>query len=51
MEATELFCLGLEPEMVQGLIHNALSEFGPESFVGFRQAVFFAMMYKATALF
>ena len=48
-EAKELFCLGLEPEMVQCLIHNAIYEFGPDSFVGIRQAAIYAMMYWATA--
>ena len=51
MEATELFCLGLEPKMVQSLIHNTLSEFGSNSFVGQRQAVIYEIMYWATAHF
>ena len=50
-EAKPLFCLGLEPEMVQRLIHNAIYEFGPDSFVGIRQAAIYAMMYWGTARF
>ena len=46
-EAKPLFRLGLEPEMVQRLIHNAIYEFGPESFVGIRQSAIYAMMYWA----
>ena len=43
-EAKPLFHLGLEPEMVQILIHNAIYEFGPDSFLGIRQAAIYAMM-------
>ena len=50
-EAKELFCLGLEPKMVQHLIHNAIYEFGPASHVGIRQAAVYAMMYWRTARF
>ena len=50
-EAKPLFCLGLEPEMVQRLIHNAIYEFGPDSFVGIRQAAIYAMMYWGMARF
>ena len=50
-DAKALFCLGLEPEMVQCLIHNAIYEFGPDSFVGIRQAAIYAMMYWGTARF
>ena len=50
-EAKELFHLGLEPEMVQRLIHNAIHEFGPDSSVGTRQAAIYAKMYWATAQF
>ena len=45
MEVKEMFCLGLEPEIVQHLIHNAIYEFGPDSFVGIRQAGIYALMY------
>ena len=44
MEAKLLFHLGMEPEMVQVLIHNAIYESGPDSFVGIRQAAIYAMM-------
>ena len=37
--------------MVQHLIHNAIYEFGPDSFVGIRQAAIYALMYWATARF
>ena len=50
-EAKLLFRLGLEPEMVQILIHNAIYEIGPDSFVGIRQAANYAMMYWGTARF
>ena len=50
-EAKALFRLGLEPKMVQPLIHNAIYEFGPYSFVGIRQAAIYSMMYWATARF
>ena len=49
MEAKEMLRLGLEPEMVQHLVHNAIYEFGPDSFVGIRQAAIYALMYWATA--
>ena len=48
-EGKELFRLYLELEMIQCLIHNAIYEFGPDSFVGIRQAAIYAMMYWATA--
>ena len=44
-------CLGLEPEVVQILIQNALSENGEGSFVGIRQAAVYALMYYFTAQF
>ena len=37
--------------MVQVLIHNAIYESGPDSFVGIRQAAIYAMMYWGTARF
>ena len=37
--------------MVQRLIHNAIYEFGPDSFVGIRQAAIYAMMYWSIARF
>ena len=43
--------MGLEPEIVQILICNAIYEFGPHSFVGIRQAAIYAMMYWGTARF
>ena len=43
--------LGLEPEVVQILIQNALSENGEGSFVGIRQAAVYALMYYITARF
>ena len=43
--------LGLEPEVVQILIHNALSEKGKGNFVGIRQAAIYALMYYITARF
>ena len=45
MEAKPLSCLGFEPDMVQVLIHNAIDENGPDSFVGIRQATIYALMY------
>ena len=45
MEAKPLKRLGLEPEMVQVLIHNDISLNGPDSFVGIRQAAIYALMY------
>ena len=51
MEAKEMFHLGLEPKMVQRLIHNAIYEYGLDSFLGIRQAVIYALMYWATAQF
>ena len=51
MESKEIFCLGLELEMVQRLIHNAIYKFGPDSFVGIRQAAIYALMYWAIARF
>ena len=45
MEAKEMFRLGLEPEMVQCLIHNAIYEFRPDSFVGMTQAAMYALVY------
>ena len=50
-EAKSLLQLGLEPEMVQKLIHKAFYEFGPDSFVGVRQATLYAIMYYSTARF
>ena len=38
MEAQDLNCLGLEPEHVQVLIHNAICELRPQNFVGLHQA-------------
>ena len=49
MEAKPLMCLGLELEIVQVLIHNAITENGPDSFVGIRQAATYALMYYGTA--
>ena len=43
--------LGLEPEIVQVLIHNTISENGPESFVGITQAAIYALMYYGIARF
>ena len=45
LEAKPLWGLGLEPEIVQVLIHNSISKNGPESFVGIRQAAIYALMY------
>ena len=47
MDAKEIFCLGLELDM----FHNAIYEFGPDSFVGLRQAALYAFMNWATARF
>ena len=47
MEAILLSCLGLEPDMIQVLIHEAINENGPESFLGIRQVVIYALMYWA----
>ena len=44
-EANALFCLGLEPEIVQRLIQNAIHEFGPYSFVGIRPEAIYSKMY------
>ena len=46
-----MFCLGLEPEMVQRLIYNTLCEFGSDSFVGQMEAALYALMYLTTARF
>ena len=51
MEAKPRLRLGLEPEVVQILIQNALSENGEGSFVGIRQAAVYALMYYLTARF
>ena len=51
MEAKPLNRLGLEPDMVQVLIREAINENGPESFVGIRQAAIYALMYWGTARF
>ena len=45
-EAKALFRLGLEPEMVQRLIHNAIYEFGPDNFAGIKQSAIMTFMYK-----
>ena len=45
MEAKLCLCLGLEPEVVQILIQNALSENGEGNFVGIRQAAVYALIY------
>ena len=46
-----MFHLGLEPEMVQHLIHNAIYEYRHDSFVGIRQAAIYTLMYQAIARF
>ena len=46
-----MFRLGLEPEMVQVLIHNTIYESSPDSFVGIRQAAIYDMMNWGTARF
>ena len=51
MEAKPRSRLGLEPEVVQILIQNALSEKGEGNFVGIRQAAIYALMYYITARF
>ena len=51
MEAKPLNRLGLEPDMVQVLIREAIKENGPESFVGIRQAAIYVLMYWGTARF
>ena len=51
MEAKPLTRLGFKPDMVQVLIHNAIDENGPDSFVGIRQAAIYALMYWGTARF
>ena len=43
--------LGLEPEMVQRLVEKAYNQFGPENFVGIRQATLYTIMYFGTARF
>ena len=45
MEAKDLNHLGLEPEHVQVLIHNAICELEPQNFVGLCQAALYAVMY------
>ena len=44
IEAKEMLRLGLEPEMVQGLIHNAIYEFGHDNFVDIRKAAIYALI-------
>ena len=51
LEAKPCLRLDLEPEVVQILIQNALSENGEGSFVGIRQAAVYALMYYLTARF
>merc|ERR1712215_431240 len=51
MEAKPLSCMGFKPDMGQVLIHKAIDENGPNSFVGIRQAVIYALMYWGTARF
>ena len=51
MEAKPRLCLGLEPEVVQILVKNALSDKGMGSFVQIRQAAIYALMYYITARF
>ena len=50
-EAKSLLQLGLEPEIVQEIIHKAFYEFVLENFVGVRQAALYALMYYGTARF
>ena len=50
-EANSLLQLGLEPEMVQRLIQKAYYEFGPDNFVGIRQATLYAIIFYSTARF
>ena len=42
-EVKSLFHLGMDPDMIQKLIHKAIYEFGPDSFVGVRQAALYAV--------
>ena len=51
MEAKPRLCLGLELEVVQILIKNALSDKGTGNFVQIRQAAIYALMYYITARF
>ena len=51
MEAGSLNRLGFEPEHVQCLFKAALTENGPDNFVGIRQAALYAAMYWGTARF
>ena len=51
MEAKPHLRLGLEPEVVQILIKNALSDKGMGSFVQIRQVAIYALMYYITARF
>ena len=51
LEAKPRLRLGLEPEVVQILIQNALSLNGERSFVEIRQAAVYALMYYLTARF
>ena len=51
LEAKLRLHLGLEPEVVQILIQNALSENSEESFVGIRQVAVYTLMYYLTARF
>ena len=49
MEAKPRLCLWLEPEVVQILVKNALSDKGMGSFVPILQAAIYALMYYMTA--
>ena len=49
MEAKPHLRLGLEPEVVQIHVKNALSDEGMGSFVQIRQAAIYALMYYMTA--
>ena len=51
MEAKPRLRLGLEPEVVQILVKNALSDESMGNFVQIRQAAIYALMYYMTARF
>ena len=51
MEAKLCLRLGLEPEVVQILIKEALSDTSTGSFVRIRQAAIYALLYYITAWF
>ena len=49
--ANSLSLLELEPETIQDLIHKAIYEYGPDSFVGIRQATLYTVLFCSIKTF